>query len=120
MTGVMAIDSTHPSDVRLFTSVSGNQWVNLCEIRKQPGFKIKNKTIESTYLNITGLNNVHEVSVIIKINGGTPPPDPVNPVDPNNPDSGKSTGLLAKVGMWTLVIFVSIFVIMVVLLLVRR
>lgn len=119
MTGVMAIDSTHPSDVRLFTSVSGNRWINLCEIRKTPAFKIKNKTIYSTFMNITGINNVHEVSVIIKINGGTPPPGP-DPVDPNNPDSGKSSGLLAKVGMWTLVIFVSIFVIMVVLLLVRR
>jgi len=34
MTGVMAISSTHPNDVRLFTSVSGNHYINLCEIRK--------------------------------------------------------------------------------------
>jgi len=120
MTGVMAIDSTHPSDVRLFTSISGNHYINLCEIRKTPAFKIKNKTVESTFLNITGMNNVHEVSVIININGATPPTPGPDPVDPNNPNSGKSTGLLAKVGMWTLVIFVSVFVIMVVLLLVRR
>jgi len=88
MVGVMAIDSTRPSEVRLFTSVSGNHYINLCEIRKQPAFKIKNKTVESTFLNITGINNVHEVSVIIKINGATPPPGPDNPVDPNDPNSG--------------------------------